>query len=364
VSRERVHVWPQKRKDRPYYTLEWHHPETGRRVSEKTQPLTASPEEAKRQAIVREDGINTGKYGFQNSKYTWAEFRKVFEREYLCHLRLGTQERAKTVFDVFEQVSKPKRVQGINERTLSDFAWRLRARLTPSGKRGLEPITIKNYLICLKTAMRWALDQRLIRELPKFPKIKVPKVRPKPINADDYQRLAQAAPDVRWRTFFLCGWWAGLRLSEVRLMTWAPSLTNPWLDLDGNRVVLPAKFVKADEDQSQPLHPELRAALEQLPRDDGRVFPFKSVGGDYKTRHAVCNKIAAIAKKAGVRLSMHRLRKGFGCRVAKQLGTPATLFPLSERAPAGAREGCQTVLSNNGHGQVTGGNGFRRSGTT
>ena len=27
-----------------------------------------------------------------------------------------------------------------------------------------------------------------------------------------------------------------------------------------------------------------------------------------------------MAKKAGVKLSMHRLRKGFGCRVAKQLG--------------------------------------------
>jgi integrase len=27
-----------------------------------------------------------------------------------------------------------------------------------------------------------------------------------------------------------------------------------------------------------------------------------------------------MAKQAGVKLSMHRLRKGFGCRVAKQLG--------------------------------------------
>jgi len=27
-----------------------------------------------------------------------------------------------------------------------------------------------------------------------------------------------------------------------------------------------------------------------------------------------------MAKQAGVRLSMHRLRKGFGCRAAKQLG--------------------------------------------
>jgi hypothetical protein len=31
----------------------------------------------------------------------------------------------------------------------------------------------------------------------------------------------------------------------------------------------------------------------------------------------------ALAKKAGVKLSMHRLRKGFGCRVAKTLGKGA-----------------------------------------
>jgi integrase len=34
----------------------------------------------------------------------------------------------------------------------------------------------------------------------------------------------------------------------------------------------------------------------------------------------VTNRVILIAKQAGVRLSMHRLRKGFGCRVAKQLG--------------------------------------------
>ena len=30
--------------------------------------------------------------------------------------------------------------------------------------------------------------------------------------------------------------------------------------------------------------------------------------------------VRLLAKRAGVKLSMHRLRKGFGCRVAKQLG--------------------------------------------
>ena len=45
-------------------------------------------------------------------------------------------------------------------------------------------------------------------------------------------------------------------------------------------------------------------------------------GGGPMTRNGVTMRVRCIAKKAGVRLSMHRLRKGFGCRVAKMLGKP------------------------------------------
>src|SRR5262249_52416770 len=43
-------------------------------------------------------------------------------------------------------------------------------------------------------------------------------------------------------------------------------------------------------------------------------------GGRPLSRNGVTNRVLAIAKQAGVKLSMHRLRKGFGCRVAKALG--------------------------------------------
>lgn len=38
------------------------------------------------------------------------------------------------------------------------------------------------------------------------------------------------------------------------------------------------------------------------------------------TRNGVTNRVLAPAKHAGVKLSRHRLRKGFGCRAAKMLG--------------------------------------------
>ena len=85
--------------------------------------------------------------------------------------------------------------------------------------------------------------------------------------------------------------------------------------------MLPAVFAKNAQDQWVPLHPVLREALERLPRSGRRVFPFRSrrTGGPL-TRSGVTNRVLAMAKKASVKLSMHRLRKGFGCRAAKMLG--------------------------------------------
>src|ERR671937_539065 len=38
------------------------------------------------------------------------------------------------------------------------------------------------------------------------------------------------------------------------------------------------------------------------------------------TGNGVTNYVRLLARRAGVKLSMHQLRKGFGCRVAKKLG--------------------------------------------
>jgi integrase len=80
-------------------------------------------------------------------------------------------------------------------------------------------------------------------------------------------------------------------------------------------------FAKSAEDQSVPLHPVLRQTLAALPRTSPEVFPFRSRrGGGRLSRVGITTYVRHLAKKAGVRLSMHKLRKGFGCRVAQLLG--------------------------------------------
>src|SRR5581483_264775 len=131
----------------------------------------------------------------------------------------------------------------------------------------------------LRTAMAWAVKQKLLPSLPAFPTVKVLKKKPQPVPAESFEKLLQKAPDDLWKAYLLCGWWGGLRLSEAKDLVWDPSDDLPWVDFEETRIVLPAKFAKAGEDQWIPLHPVLREALEQLPRTDKRVFPFRSRKG-------------------------------------------------------------------------------------
>src|SRR5262249_13307240 len=151
------------------------------------------------------------------------------------------------------------------ERTISAFVKGLRERRI-GAKTGLEPITIKNYLIALKACLSWAVEQKLMPTLPAFPAIKVPKKKPQPIPAESFEKLLAKAPDDQTKAFLLCGWWAGLRLSEVLYLHWDRSDKYPWIDLEGNRIVLPAVFAKSNEDDWVGLHKTLRAALVGLPR--------------------------------------------------------------------------------------------------
>jgi len=197
----------------------------------------------------------------------------------------------------------------------------MREREQPTGKIGLAPQTRRNYLVALKTALKWAVEQKLLPTMPKFPKVKVPKKKPQPIPSEAFEKLLEKAPDEFWRAFLLCGWWCGLRLSEARHLRWEQAENKPWVDFEGNRIVLPATFAKSAEDQSVPLHPVLRQALAALPRSEPEVFPFRSrYTGLPLSRNGITHRVLKMAKRAGVKLSMHRLRKGFGCRVAKQLG--------------------------------------------
>jgi integrase len=186
------------------------------------------------------------------------------------------------------------------------------------GSESMAPSTIKVRLQFLHTALVWAAEQKLIAEVPRFPSVKVPQKDPQPVPLESFERiLAKAAGDPQMQAYLLCGWPAGLRLNEALDLEWEATHEAPYLDLARRRIVLPAEFVKAVKDQWVPLDHELQAALEALPRQGKKVFRFRTRRSGRPIKFgAVSQRVIALARRAGVRLTMRSLRRGFGCRYA------------------------------------------------
>jgi integrase len=315
MAEKRITVWVQRFNDRPYPMLQWLDPETGRRKSKSAGTADEQAVEDARADLEYE--LTHGKYQ-EASRMTWERFREVFEEEYVATLRPHTQENYRVTLDLFETHCKPSQLRAVSERTVSAFASAMRQKKA-RGAGGTMASTIKVRLQFLHTALAWAVDQGLLPKCPRFPSIKVPRKKPQPIPAESFERLLAKAPDQTMRAYLLCGWLAGLRLREAFYLEWETTETAPYLDLTRNRIVLPAGFVKSVEDQWLPLDPALKEVLVQLPRHSKRVFRFIARDGHAVTESAISDRVIRLAKNAGVRLSMHTLRKGFGCRYASKV---------------------------------------------
>jgi integrase len=313
-DKHRVRVWVQRFKDREHLVLQWLDA-TGKRKSRSAG--TADPEVAKREAARLEVRLEEGLYR-DPGKWTWEAFRQHFESEYVSGLRPRTRTKYGQVLDSFERLANPGRLASVTERTVS--AWVAALRKEPCrGRVGLMPSTIHVHLTFLHCALAWAASQKMLPAVPAFPAVKVPKKRPQPVPAESFERLVgRAGDDLNMRAFVLCGWRAGLRLGEAHALEWERADVAPYLDLDRDRIVLPAAMVKADEDQWLPLDGELRAALEALtpPPRSGRVFHFPTRAGTPAALATVSRRVVLLARKAGVRLTMKTLRRGFGCYYA------------------------------------------------
>ena len=316
-----ITVWLMEPGTRRYYEAQWIDPDTR---SRKTRSLrTDDPREAERKRQWYEDRLNAG-LPVDDVNMPWKEFRERFLSEHAGGLRERSREKFETVFGSLEKVCAPPTVRAIDARCLAKFTKDMRERKLRGGKVGLAPWTQKNYLMALSTALTWAREQGFVSIVPTMPAVRVPKLRPKPVDPSDYEKLVKAAPEGPWRVLLLVAWAAGLRASEAYQLRWSEGDGDfPWVDLgNGGRIWVPAKFSKAWEDQWMPLHPELRAALLAMDRrEDERVFWFRSQYGENKEikRRGVSRAISDFAAKAGVRLGLQKLRRGFGCRLASKV---------------------------------------------
>jgi integrase len=313
MSEKRIRVWVQRFKDRPTLVLQWIDPDTGKRKSKSAE--TADEAQADDARADLESDLNNGRYQ-EASRMSWERFRELFGEEYLPNLRPKTRARYDDVFDLFERLCSPGALKGVSERTVSRFAAAMRTTRARGKQGGHAASTIKVNLQFLRTALRWAVTQKLLPACPRFPSVKVPRKKPQAVPLESFERLLDKADSAGLRAFLLCGWLAGLRLGEALALEWERTDKAPWVDFGRRRVWLPAEFVKAVEDQWVPLDPALAAVLAALPRRGRMVFDFPGKDGGPITLTGLSEKIVRLAKRAGVKLSMKSLRRGFGCRYA------------------------------------------------
>jgi integrase len=311
---KRITVWVQKFKDRPTLMLQWIDPDTGKRKSQSAETSDRGVAEMKR--TILESDLNRGLHQ-EISRMSWEKFRELFEDEFLTGRRQNTRDNYADTFDAFERLCNPASLRSVTARAISSFVGALRKE----GGRGGRPVqesTIKVRLQFLRTALRWAVKQKLIAACPEFPDIRVPKRKPQPVPVESFERLLAKAPDENTRVFLLSSWLAGLRLNEACELEWEETDQAPYLDLARERIVFPAGFVKAVEDQWVPLDPELREAILALPRHGKKVFRFVDHREDKRKGKvlqagSVGHYISKLARRAGVKLTMKSLRRGFGC---------------------------------------------------
>jgi integrase len=310
---KRIRVWVQHFRDREQLVLQWHDPETGKRKSKSAGTGNRATAETRRAELEYE--LNHGLHQ-EASRMSWERFRELFEEEYLPDLRPKSRSRYREVLTRFERLCRPTTLAGVNERTLSALVAAMRKE-NVKGRVGFAPASIRHTLVILHAALEWAVSQRFLPRVPSTPAVTVPKKRPQPVPTESFERIyAKAEGDVQMQAYLLTGWLAGLRLAEAYEMEWEPSRDRPWVDAARRRVWLPAEFVKAGEDQWVPIDPALWEALEALPRRGRKVFHFADAAGRPISPGGVSKRVRDLARRAGVKLSMHTLRKGFGCRYA------------------------------------------------
>ena len=347
-----IRVWACDLNGRDTYQLQWRDPVT-RKTRQKTTQVPTSGlkrdlKEAQRLAAQLEVELQN-KHSKEPTRISWDDFRQRYEEEHLPGLAVKTAEKTSSVLDRFEKEMNPGRLSSIDERTLSHYVKSLR-----SGKNSkrLEESTIKSHLTHLKAVLNWAKDQRMISELPVFPKIKRSRtsrgqkvMRGRPITLEEFERMLEVVPEVvgnsnakQW-TFYLKGlWYSGLRLSESREVYWDRQ-DKIHLTKTGRYTVMkiPGELEKGHKDRMLPLAPEFVRLLKSIPKANqvGRVFKLPRVDGKQgkPTTDRVSKIITKIGAKANVIVdtnktaSAHDLRRSFGERWASRM-MPADLMAV------------------------------------
>ena len=292
--------------------------------------------------------------GYKPELITWAKFVERYETEHLSEIRNSSSYDARHSLTRFQELANPARLRDLNEARVATFRKRLQDQVRAGD---IEVTTVAKHLRNLRTAMNWAVGQKL---LPNPPKIRMPRVpkgteaKGRPPTAEEFERMIAATEKVvraekadRWLHLLRGLWWSGLRLGEALNLSWDEWHDGLSVDASGEFVKLrvPAEHEKGGRHRLLPIAPQFEAMLLSIPVEQrvGYVFnpkPARFRKYERATIDVASKTLSAIGEAAGVVVarkpdlkygSAHDLRRAFGTRWAK-LVTPAVLKELMRHA--------------------------------
>ena len=131
----------------------------------------------------------------------------------------------------------------------------------------------------------------------------------RPFTEDEFRLIYRSAPEP-WRTASLIAWFTGLREKDV--------FTLEWGQVHGDVIRLtPAKTRRFGRGVEIPVHPQLAAALAELPRNGARVlgaWPYRPGSGGFYTSFTALLKSLGIEGGPGFVVNFNSLRDSFVTR--------------------------------------------------
>jgi integrase len=340
----KIKVYVTRVSNRPNFHLQWDDPITQRQRRQATDVpasrLSRDRNAAERLAAELEVQLNNGSAAIP-SKFKWADFRDRYESLVLPGLARQTRVKVRVVLDRFERILNPIRLQDVTEGRLAHFVAELR-------NAGIAETTIKGYLGHLKSALNWAVEQKLLLTRIKFPKVQRSKrsngtpMKGRAPTAEEFDRMIAAVPKIvgnaraaDWIHYLRGLWLSGLRLGESLDLWWdKPEKIYPEFPKGGRPILqIPSELEKGNTDRIHPMAPEFAMFLQETPERErtGPVFRLNGRRGRYRP-HRVSEIVSEIGEAAGVKVhtdpkdpakvkyaSAHDLRRAFGVRWASRL---------------------------------------------
>lgn len=295
--------------------------------------LTISPT---RSAII---DAGTGQTSSMDGE--WEDYEAYFIKNHLAALSDGYRSVLLAVVRKFHSFANPRYLQDITPQMV-------RRWITNLQETEKATATIHSYWGCLSAFLRIAVDDGIIKTIPK---IRLPKIdrqsmsKGRSITGEEFERMLAAAETAapkqaqHWK-FVLQGLWtAGLRIGEAYRLTWDDSDFCVELDREYPCFLIKSAGQKSRRQQTLPLPPEFAKILREVPGKlrKGRVFRFLSERGNPIGQAQAERVIAKFGREAKIKVSKsktataHDLRRSFGSRWALKV-MPQVLQQLMRHA--------------------------------